>query len=223
LAPLVGQLTTDNNGYAKSELLPYGDYYLKEINAPVGYVLSEINYPFSISENEVTIEVSATNDIIKGYIEIVKMSDNPQKAIEQGFGNEPLQGAVYGIYNLDGILIEELTTDENGYAKSNLLPYGDYYLREINAPAQYELDLTQYPFSISSSNTTISLDVKNEPIIGYIVAEYTPPSIDEYIYDKTPPTTNPQTGDKQLGVITLAFICLSIFAIIIFRKKRGIN
>ena len=60
-----------------------------------------------------------------------------------------LADAVYGIYFHDGTEVGRLTTDEAGYAKSEEIPYGSYYLQEITAPNGYVLDTTQYPLPLT--------------------------------------------------------------------------
>lgn len=42
-------LTSENGGHLKVGPLPYGSYYLKEIKAPKGYLLSQDTIPFEIS------------------------------------------------------------------------------------------------------------------------------------------------------------------------------
>lgn len=50
-----------------------------------------------------------------------------------------LKGAVYGIYSDSNCktLVEKMTTDKNGYAKSGALTPGTYYVQEITAPEGY--------------------------------------------------------------------------------------
>ena len=159
----VGELTTDINGYAKSGLLPYGQYYLKEVQAPTGYVLNDTTYPVSITNNGATVSVSAENTKIKGYIDLTKTD------AETG---DKLQGAIFGIYKAeDNSKVGELTTDINGYAKSGLLPYGQYYLKEVQAPTGYVLNDTTYPVSITNNGATVSVSAENTKIKGKIKIE----------------------------------------------------
>lgn len=89
-----------------------------------------------------------------GYGEIVKKDSSTGTV---------LQGAVYGIYGDKSCtsLIEKLTTDKKGYAKSSALDVGTYYVKEIKAPANYVLSATVYTLSVKADTTT-ALTVKDK-------------------------------------------------------------
>ena len=93
-----------------------------------------------------------TNPI--GYGEIVKKDSST--------GNV-LGGAVYGIYKDKGCtsLVEKLTTDQKGYAKSSFLNVGTYYVKEIKAPANYVLSSTVYTLTVKADEVT-ALTVKDK-------------------------------------------------------------
>ena len=170
---LTGTVTTD---------LPIGSYYLQEIATNEAYILDETKYPvdFTYQGQEIaTVEIVANNgqpivnELKRGQVELIKESDFPQGALEQGFVNHPLEGAVYGIYSTDGKEVGRLTTDIKGYAKSELLPYGSYYLKEISAPFGYEINETEYPFTIGTDGEVITITAKDQPKIGTITPKYT--------------------------------------------------
>ena len=74
-------------------------------------------------------------------------------------GQATLAGAVYGVYRTDGTEITRITTDENGYGKSdNVLPYGTYYLKEISPSKGYYLDETKYDFD-SKGHANVTMNV----------------------------------------------------------------
>ena len=154
---LIEELVTDENGSAISSELNYGTYYVKEIEAPEGYVLNEETYSFSIVNDEKTITIGISNDPIKGKMEVTKIDSRTR---------DNLSGAVFRLYDIDDGLIDELTTKEYGYAISSPLSYGNYYLKEISAPEGYILSDEIYPFSITSNNQIVSLDITNEIIKG---------------------------------------------------------
>jgi hypothetical protein len=156
---LIETLNMDSNGYAVSNALEYGEYYIKEVRAPEGYVLNNEAYSFSIVSDEETITLDITNDPIKGKVEIMK------KDSEIG---EKLSGAVFGIYDEDDNLIQELVTDEKGHSISSSLLYGEYHLKEISAPEGYILGDEIYPFSIETNNQIIHFDISNEIIKGKV-------------------------------------------------------
>ena len=156
---LIETLNTDSNGYAVSNALEYGEYSIKEVRAPEGYVLNNESCAFTIVSDEETITLDITNDPIKGKVEVIKTDSETGKL---------LSGAVFGIYNEDDNLIQELVTDENGYLISSSLLYGQYYLKEISAPEGYILGDEIYPFSIETNNQIIHFDISNEIIKGRV-------------------------------------------------------
>ncbi len=162
----VGELVTDGSGYARSELLPYGNYVVREEKPSEGYLLDKNEYSVSIIEDHGTVTVNSKEEVIKGYIEINKVDAETGEAIPQG--NAKLSGAVYEIYDIREKLVATLTTNEFGYAKSNLLPYGTYFLREKTPSEGYKLDKKEYQVKINSNKQVITTTSKEEVIKGYL-------------------------------------------------------
>ena len=201
--------------------LPIGSYYLQEIATNEAYILDETKYPIDFTyqgQETAIVEIVANNgqaivnNLKKGQVELIKESDFPQGALEQGFQNLPLEGAVYGIYSTDGKEVGRLTTDIKGYVKSELLPYGSYYLKEISAPFGYEINETEYPFTIGTDGQLISVTVLDEPKIGTIYPE-------DCNSNKNLPSAT--TGDTSiyLHLVGVLFI-ISIIILIVKRKDR---
>ena len=201
--------------------LPIGSYYLQEIATNEAYILDETKYPIDFTyqgQETAIVEIVANNgqaivnNLKKGQVELIKESDFPQGALEQGFQNLPLEGAVYGIYSTDGKEVGRLTTDIKGYVKSELLPYGSYYLKEISAPFGYEINETEYPFTIGTDGQLISVTVLDEPKIGTIYPE-------DCNRNKNLPSAT--TGDTSiyLHLVGVLFI-ISIIILIVKRKDR---
>ena len=85
-------------------------------------------------------------------MEFSKTSSLP--ALSNGNGCYSLKGAVYGIYSDAACktLMEKITTDDNGYAKTtNLYAPGTYYLKEITASPGYLLDPNTYILKVDSA------------------------------------------------------------------------
>lgn len=143
---LVATVTTDADGKAVVENLPLGKYRIEEVTAPEGYVLSvssqEIEFVYAGQDTPVvTEEVSFINDRQKVQV-IVEKQDAENGAV--------LAGAEFGLYNAEDIvsgdemivtadtLLETVTSDENGLAVFTLdLPLGQYYVKELAAPAGF--------------------------------------------------------------------------------------
>ena len=215
---LTGTVTTD---------LPIGRYYLQEIATNEAYILDETQYPVEFTyqgQETATVEIVANNEqpiinsLKKGQVELIKESNFPTGALEQGFVNHPLEGAVYGIYSTDGREVGRLTTDIKGYAKSELLPYGSYYLKEISAPFGYEINETEYPFTIGTDGEVITITAKDQPKIGTITPKYTKTGGSEGL-------KSVQTGDNNSSLSYLiagsivSGLLLSIAGVLIYIKQ----
>lgn len=208
--------------------LPIGSYYLQEIATNEAYILDETKYPidFSYQGQEIaTVEIVANNgqaivnNLKKGQVELIKESDFPQGALDQGFTNLPLEGAVYRIYSTDGREVGRLTTDIKGYAKSDLLPYGSYYLKEIKAPFGYEVNENEYQFVISADGEVITITAKDQPKIGTITPEYTEHGGGENLRAAT-------TGDTAVPLYITGGILLISGGILVFVflfRKKGVK
>ena len=85
-----------------------------------------------------------------GWIDLIKKSANED--ITNNNGCYSLEGAVYGIYS-DGVKVDEITTDKNGYAKSSILPVGNYTVKEITASTGYDLDENTYSVTVVKDQT----------------------------------------------------------------------
>ena len=100
-------------------------------------------------------------NVIGGKVTLEKFDIDT--GLQIGKGEALLSNAKYGIYNLAGTLIQEITTDDTGTAISDFLPnLGRYYLQEIKAPVGYTINSTKYYFEITSENLfpTVNVDEK---------------------------------------------------------------
>lgn len=115
---------SDEKGYFEFGNIPYGEYVVREIKAPRGYILSNKSYPVSISEDGKVIEITAENKPIT--VEISK---------RDVYGNE-LVGAEMVLENADGETVDKWTSDGTNHIVSKL-GAGEYVLKEIAAPDGY--------------------------------------------------------------------------------------
>lgn len=99
-----------------------------------------------------------------GYIDLKKTSANTDIT-----NNSPLyslEGAKYGVYD-GNELVQELITDAKGYAKSSLLPEGEYIVKEISASTGYEIDIHSYKVHVIKGEiktANVSEIPANDPI-----------------------------------------------------------
>ena len=115
---------SNENGHFEFDKIPYGEYIVREIEAPTGYILSDESYPVTISEYGEIIEITAVNKPIT--VEISK---------QDVYGNE-LAGAKMQLENSDGKVVEKWTSDGTNHIVSKL-PVGKYVLKEIATPDGY--------------------------------------------------------------------------------------
>lgn len=182
---------TNKEGYLITpEKLPYGDYTLKEVQAPYGYVLDDTPIPFVISQENAStdtgvtvVKVKARDMAQKGVINIAKTGEVFSSVEENNGAYTPkysvgnLKGAVFEIYaaeditTLDGTvryeqgtLVDTVTTDDDGVAKSKELYLGKYTVIEKTAPngyvhntAKYDAELTYAGQNVSVTSTDLSV------------------------------------------------------------------
>ena len=158
----VDKLITDENGYDESIDLNYGDYYMKETKAPVGYKLSDKVYDIQIREDKKVYTFDVPNDVIKGSIQIVKVdSENEEKPVANA-GFNVIAVNVNGIET--GTVVDHVVTDKDGFAFTKLLRYGEYKFIETETPEGYWKSDREYHVNITEDNKTYVKYVKNEPI-----------------------------------------------------------
>lgn len=125
---------------------------------PIGFVPYEI-YTGSGTQMILSYEYTPPAN---GYLEIQKSSANT--AMTNGNKCYSLEGAVYGIYSDSNCtnLVDRLTTNANGYAKSGELTAGSYWVKEISASSGYLVDTTAHAVTVTAEQTT-TLKVTEQP------------------------------------------------------------
>lgn len=129
--------------------LPVGNYILREAKTPSGYVTAK-DVSFAVTDNPQTVRVTMEDKLVKGRIRIMKTGDQIIAAqeveseygtyMELEFRQKPLEGVVFGIYKADGTLVDSITTGSDGYAETDYIPWGKYYIVELEAPAGYVIN-----------------------------------------------------------------------------------
>ena len=165
---VVAEITTDENGYAETDLLYLGKYEVKEITAPNGYVLNSksqfIELVYAGQEIEVrdTVNAAFVNDYQRVEISLEKILEQ-----DETFGvgtNEEYKNVRFGLFAEEEItaadgteipangLISEISLDENMKAVFSVkLPFAKYYVREIFTDEHYILGDKKYSFDFKYS------------------------------------------------------------------------
>ncbi len=175
---VVAEITTDENGYAETDLLYLGKYEVKEVQAPYGYVLNSdpqlvelayagqevtvrdtVNAPFvnNYQGVEITLEKVMENDELFGI-----SAENCRQNVRFGlFATEEITAADGSSIPENG-LIAEVSLDENMKAViAEKVPFAKYYVREIAADEHYVLNGEKYLVSFEYQGqemTTVYVD-----------------------------------------------------------------
>ncbi|HDR4724973.1 LPXTG cell wall anchor domain-containing protein [Bacillus cereus group sp. Sample62] len=157
------ELVTNQEGKIIATGLRPGNYKFIEMKAPEHYTLNKTPIEFTIKESQATaINVTATNSLIKGGIELTKVDSVNAK--------ETLEGAVFKIVNDKGEDVRtELTTDKDGKLVVQDLRPGNYKLIETKAPTYYDVNEEPIEFTIEKSQQKlIPITFKNSLTRGKV-------------------------------------------------------
>lgn len=174
---VVSTLTTDEDGRAISDYLPYGTYIVRE-HETKGYDTLD-PFEVKIDQNEKTYFYNIYNDTIKAELTIYKTDSETGKRI-------PAADVEFKIKDADGNYVtQEVTypkkyttdvfkTDEDGSVHlPSPLKYGEYKLVEIKAPYGYVLKDTEIPINVDGSSTEIFMNFDNKTQKGQVYVEKT--------------------------------------------------
>ena len=175
---VVAEITTDENGYAETDLLYLGKYEIKEVQAPYGYVRNSesqfVELTYAGQEIAVldTVNASFVNDYQSVEISLSKVMENDELfgignnneylSVRFGlFAAEDIQAADGTVIPADG-LISEISLDENMTAViAEKIPFGKYYVQEIATDEHYVLNGEKYLVTfeyMGQEVTTVSID-----------------------------------------------------------------
>ena len=171
---------SDDKGCFSFADIPFGEYVIRELSAPDGYILSDESYPVTISENDEIIRIEIENKPVT--VEISKRDAD---------GNE-LKGAQMQLLNSNGKVIEQWVSDGTNHIVAKLSA-GKYILKETAAPEGYIL-ATDICFEVLNDGTvkvdgaeTTAVSENGNPLIVMI----------DEAEQKELPQDTPHTGDSR--------------------------
>ena len=165
----IGEFTSDDDGYVyiTADDLPdgantSGRFYLRELEVPDGYIIDN-EYKTVYVRPGRTAEIEWVNEAITGQIQIYKYAAEANSVTGVPAGT-PLQGAVYEIINeRSGRVVDYITTDARGVAASKPLPLTRYKIREVTAPAYFQLDPTIHDVTLEYAGQIIKIAAYDKP------------------------------------------------------------
>lgn len=178
----IDTIVVDEEGIAKVNNIPSGNYIIEEISNPTGYATDSVVFVEATGEENSAYIAYVTNDVLYGSIKIIKKDEDT---------NEFLKNAKFVITDENGNIIEEdifgnkigksysfdsnwklqevsenadyngvLSTDENGEIIVNYLPIGEYIIKELEAPEGYAEDIYIGHVKVESSKTC-AIEISN--------------------------------------------------------------
>ena len=182
---LIGIFRTSDGGFTKEnalmtivsaedgsfsfENIPFGTWYIREIEQPTGFVLNDTVYPVTVGQNGQVVEVEIVNKHIRGNITLTK--------VDADYPENKLTGATFEVYkdnNGDGklddgdILVGTLTESEMGVYEMKDLLYGHYLVKETKAPDGFLPDTGVYPVFVDTDGATYAIE--NKAGVGFVNA-----------------------------------------------------
>ena len=160
----VGSYITDSNGKIESSSLFLGRYFIREIEAPHGFYIHDIELDFELVYVDqytaiVFDDIEIYNELQEVEIRLIKVGEVFDSAL--GWSEEvmPLEGVQFGLFAAEDFelasrqileaetLIADGFTDQNGELVFNThLPLGSFYIQEMSVREFYVVDETRHYF-----------------------------------------------------------------------------
>lgn len=208
---IVDEWTSDGTDHIVSKL-GAGEYVLKEIAAPDGYVIAmDIKFSVDVYGNVTVENVDSKALSDNGYPLIVMVDDTTKVRISKQdvTTGEELPGATLQIIDENGNVVEEwVSTNEPHMIEGKLIAGKEYTLKEIIAPEGYEIT-NEIKFTVNADGTVTE-------VVMY----------DEHTPDlETPPTViidTPNTGvsaDNSAELYLVATAVIMVFGMLICKRN----
>ncbi len=158
-------VSREDGGFSFADV-PYGNWIVREIEAPTGFVLSDETFTVTVDKDGAVIEVEIENTMIRGTVQLTK--------VDKDYPDNKLTGAEFSVYrdsngnkelDADDELLGTLTETGTGVYEMPDLIYGGYFVKETKAPEGFYLDENAYYFEIIENGKTVT--VENEAGKGF--------------------------------------------------------
>ena len=178
-------LVTNRYGYAKTKLLPYGLYVLKQVKGKAGHALKSSVEIFIRSDEDVANPpiLTINNQAIRYRLKLIKTDAKTGKTVR-------LANTAFKLLDSDGNVVTQTVsyptrreidtfyTDENGEVTlPETVTRGMYFIEEVQAPQGYLIRTERLGVFVGETGDapgeayTLDIEIPNEPVMGRVMVE----------------------------------------------------
>ena len=178
-------LVTNRYGYAKTTLLPYGLYVLKQVKGKAGHALKSPVEIFIRGDEDVANPpiLTINNQAIRYRLKLIKTDAKTGKTIK-------LANTAFKLLDSDGNVVTQTVsyptrreidtfyTDENGEVTlPETVTRGMYFIEEVQAPQGYLIRTERLGVFVGETGDapgeayTLDIEIPNEPVMGRVMVE----------------------------------------------------
>ncbi len=178
-------LVTNRYGYAKTKLLPYGLYVLKQVKGKAGHALKSPVEIFIRGDEDVANPpiLTINNQAIRYRLKLIKTDAKTGKTVR-------LANTAFKLLDSDGNVVTQTVsyptrreidtfyTDENGEVTlPETVTRGMYFIEEVHAPQGYLIRTERLGVFVGETGDapgeayTLDIEIPNEPVMGRAMVE----------------------------------------------------
>ena len=178
-------LVTNRYGYAKTKLLPYGLYVLKQVKGKAGHALKSPVEIFIRGDEDVANPpiLTINNQAIRYRLKLIKTDAKTGKTVR-------LANTAFKLLDSDGNVVTQTVsyptrreidtfyTDENGEVTlPETVTRGMYFIEEMQAPQGYLIRTERLGVFVGETGDapgeayTLDIEIPNEPVMGRVMVE----------------------------------------------------
>lgn len=146
---------TDKDGAFSFSNIPYGEWIVKEVAAPTGYVVDATHHHIHISDDGVVINIIMTDkQVMISKIDVTS--------------GQELAGAELTITDESGNVIDSWTSTDTAHYANGLVEGQKYTLTEKTAPYGYEV-ANSIVFVVTNDKATQTVVMNDSPILSSVL------------------------------------------------------
>ena len=178
-------LVTNRYGYAKTKLLPYGLYVLKQVKGKAGHALKSPVEIFIRGDEDVANPpiLTINNQAIRYRLKLIKTDAKTGKTVR-------LANTAFKLLDSDGNVVTQTVsyptrrkidtfyTDDNGEVTlPETVTRGMYFIEEVHAPQGYLIRTERLGVFVGETGDapgeayTLDIEIPNEPVMGRVMVE----------------------------------------------------